>query len=117
VDLSKAVDAHVQWKTKFRVAITKQESMDAATIGKDNCCELGKWLNGEGKSNHGSLASFKEVVVKHSDFHKSAGQIATAINAKQFSQADKMLASGTPFAITSAAVGVALARLKMDAKL
>lgn len=117
MDLSKAIEAHVQWKTKFRAAIHKQESMDATTIGKDNCCELGKWLYGEGKSKHGSLPSFKDTVAKHSDFHAAAGKVAAAINAKQFAQADKMIAAGTPFAITSAAVGVILTRLKVDAML
>jgi hypothetical protein len=41
MNLDTAISAHAAWKTKFRTAITAKEPMDAATIGKDNCCELG----------------------------------------------------------------------------
>ena len=117
MDLTKAIEAHVQWKTKFRAAIQKQETMDAATIGKDDCCELGKWLHGNETQKHRALASYKDAVTMHASFHKTAGQIATAINAKKFADAEKMIAIGTDFASLSAAVGVALTRLKLDAKL
>lgn len=51
MDLTQAVAKHAEWKTKFHGAIIKKEQMDAPTIGKDNCCELGKWLHGEAKPN------------------------------------------------------------------
>ena len=45
MDLNQAIEKHAEWKVKFRSAIVKKESMDAGTISKDNCCELGKWLH------------------------------------------------------------------------
>jgi len=117
VDLTKAIEAHVQWKTKFRVAIQKQESMDVNTISRDDCCEIGKWLHGDGKKHHGTLTSFQEVVREHAKFHRIAGGIASAINAKRFVEAEQMIANGTEFVNQSSAVSMALTRLKRDAQL
>jgi hypothetical protein len=47
----------------------------------------------------------------------TAGEIAKTINAQKFAAAEKMIANGSDFAVHSAAVGVALTRLKLDAKL
>ena len=117
MDLSKAVDAHTQWKTKFRVAISGHQTMDAATISKDNCCELGKWLHGEGKSKCGNLPSHSDCLKKHAAFHVEAGKVAAAINDKNFTLAESMLNSGTPYASASSSVGVAIMQLKKAAAL
>lgn len=117
MDLDNAVAKHSEWKTKFRVAIAKQETMDAATISKDNCCDLGKWLHSEGKSQFGHLTSHVECVQKHAVFHKEAGKVAAEINAKKFAQAEAMIVSGTPYAKISMEVGVAISRLKKEANL
>jgi MSHA pilin protein MshA len=41
VNLDDAIAAHAQMKTKSQLASTKHETLDAAAISKDNCCELG----------------------------------------------------------------------------
>jgi hypothetical protein len=46
MNLDNAIATHARWKLKFRGAISAQETLDAATIGKDDCCEIGKWLHG-----------------------------------------------------------------------
>lgn len=51
MDLNNAIAKHSEWKTKLRSAITRKETLDASTISKDNCCDLGKWLHGEAKSS------------------------------------------------------------------
>lgn len=117
MDLLKAIESHVQWKTKFRMAIQNQANMDAATISKDNCCEIGKWLYGAGKKAHGHLPSFQAVVREHAAFHKVAGAVAGVVNAKKYAEAEKLIGSGSEFAKQSSAVGVAITRLKVDAKL
>ena len=117
MDLNNAIEKHAEWKMKFRSAISKQEMMDASTISKDNCCELGKWLHGEAKTKFSSLGSHSACVSKHAAFHIEAGKVAQAINAKKFSEAEGMLNAGTPYASASSAVGVAIMQLKKDAKL
>lgn len=117
MDLDQAIERHAQWKIKFRQAITNKETMDADTISKDNCCELGKWLHGNAKTKFGHLASQKECITKHAAFHTEAGKVAQAINAKNFTEATAMIESGTPYAAASGAVAVAITKLKKESGL
>lgn len=117
MDLDSAIGKHAEWKVKFRNAISKQEQMDAATLAKDNCCDLGKWLHGEGKASFGRLASHAECIKKHAEFHREAAKVATAINAKKYAEADAMIGSASTYAKASSAVGVAVMQLKKEAKL
>jgi methyl-accepting chemotaxis protein len=116
MDLDHAVSAHEQWVFKFRDAIATSSTMDAATIAKDNCCELGKWLYGEGRTMHGNLTRFSDVVAKHAEFHKHAGQVAEAINAKKHKEAQDMIDyASTPFSQATQEVKRAILNLKSEA--
>ncbi|MFZ6751687.1 CZB domain-containing protein [Undibacterium sp. Ren11W] len=117
MDLSLAVAKHVEWKTKLRSAIIKKETLDAASISADNCCELGKWLHGDAKAKMSGLASYKDTLSKHAVFHKEAGKVASAINAQKYAEAEAMLGAGTAYAAASSAVGVAIGAFKKEAKL
>jgi methyl-accepting chemotaxis protein len=112
MNLDSAISAHAQWKTKFRAAITAKETMDAATIGKDNCCELGKWLYGEGRGVYGSKPEFTSLIEKHKAFHAEAGKVASTINAKKFDAAQKMIEGSSPFGAASNTVVLAVNSLK-----
>ena len=117
MNLDAAIEKHAEWKVKFRSAIAKKETMDAHVIAKDDCCELGKWLHGEGKSQYGKLGSHGDCLAKHAVFHAEAGKVAIAINAKDYGGAEAMIAHGTPYSTASSAVGVAIINLKRDAGL
>ncbi|WP_017460459.1 CZB domain-containing protein [Dyella ginsengisoli] len=117
IDLNSAIERHSSWKVKLRSAITNQETVDASSAAKDNCCELGKWLHGEGKASFGALPSFGGCVSQHASFHREVGKIAAMINAGQFSQAEALLGFGTPYQAASSAVGVAIRTLKKEAGL
>ena len=115
MDLSKAIEKHSEWKIKFRTAISAHETMDAATIGRDDACELGKWLHGDGKREHGTLASHRDCVAKHAQFHREAGKVAQLINAQKFDEATTALGAATPYGQASSAVGVAILAFKREA--
>lgn len=117
MNLESAIGKHAEWKMKFRNAISKQAQLDAVTIAKDNCCDLGVWLHGEGKTKYGKLASYVECVRNHSAFHLEAGKVASAINAKKYAEAEAMIDGGTIYAKTSSAVGVSVMHLKKEARL
>lgn len=117
MDLNQAIEKHADWKLRFRNAIAKHETMDAAMIAKDNCCELGKWLHGEAKQKFSMLPSYTQCVAKHAAFHTEAGKIAQMINSGKYTDAEKMLAAGTSYAQASNAVGVSILALKKEAKL
>jgi len=119
MDLETAVSAHVAWKTKLRRAIANKEELDIATITRDDCCELGKWLHGDGRREFSSLTSdamehFKDCTSKHALFHKEAGKVAKLINDKKYTEAEAVLGAGSAYANASSDVGVAIQRLKKD---
>lgn len=117
MNLEEAVQKHAEWKLKFRSAISKKEQMDAATIGKDNCCPVGQWLYGEGKTRWSSKPEFQTALDKHKAFHVQAGQVAGLINAGKYAEAEAALGSGTAYASASSEVGVAFIALKKAAAL
>lgn len=117
MDLNEAIKAHSDWKMKLRTAISAHATLDADTIAKDNCCALGKWLHGESKGKFGSLAAHQECTRQHAQFHKEASKVAMAINQHKFTEAEQMLTSGTPYAVASNAVVIAIGALKREAHL
>jgi hypothetical protein len=115
MNLDNAVQTHAQWKTKLRSAISKHQQMDLITLSRDDCCELGQWLHGEGKSNYGKLASHADCVHKHLVFHSEVTKIARAVNAQQFDTAENMLNAGTSYATASSSLGVAFLHVRKEA--
>lgn len=114
MNLDTAIQAHAQWKLKLRSAISRCEAVDAATISADNCCELGRWMHGEGRSTLGRSPVFNDCVALHAAFHREAGRVATAINGKRYDDAEAMLAAGSAYSEASSSVGAALIRLKRE---
>ncbi len=117
MNLEEAVQKHAEWKLKFRSAISKKEQMEASTIGKDNCCMVGTWLHGEGRSRWGNTPEFKRAFEAHKLFHSEAGKVALLINAGKYPQAEAALNNGTAYTNASSDLGVALIGLKKAAGL
>jgi len=114
VDFSIAIQKPAEWKYKVRSAMISLEPMDVATISKDNCCDIGKWLHGEAKTLYGHLAGYEKCLSAHAAFHVEAGKIAALINSKKKDEVEHQLASGTPYAEASKKVGVAIVELKNE---
>ncbi|MES2928524.1 MAG: CZB domain-containing protein [Pseudomonadota bacterium] len=112
VDLDSAIKAHAQWRTKLRDAAKKHQQLDADTIRRDDCCELGRWLHGKGQGSYGALPAFQSLLDKHRDFHEVAGAIAQTINRGNYADAEQALAGNTPFSQASSAVGAAIIQLR-----
>ncbi|MDE2419312.1 MAG: CZB domain-containing protein, partial [Burkholderiales bacterium] len=111
-ELANAVEAHAAWRTKFRMAINKQEKIDADAISLDNRCPLGKWLHGIGQHQCGANPEFLELIRRHKGFHGEAGVVARLINARQFSRALEELSGETPFMRASSDVVKAIGALR-----
>ncbi|QFY44991.1 chemotaxis protein [Candidatus Methylospira mobilis] len=117
MNLDEAIQAHADWKKKFRVAIHKQETMDTSTIAKDDCCVLGKWLHAEAKSLYADIESYPVLVSHHKTFHAEAGKVASLVNTKKYAEAELALDAHTPYGVASQAVGQAIYRLRKEAGL
>jgi methyl-accepting chemotaxis protein len=100
-DFDQAVDAHRAWKVKLRSALAAKEQMDAATLKRDDCCALGKWLHGSESGRWQGRPSFVQLVDQHAEFHKAAGEVADSINAADYARAEALLGSGSRFSEAS----------------
>ena len=116
INLDNAIQAHADWRTKLRTAAINGEKLDADTISRDDCCEIGKWLHGAGNSKYGSKPTFVSLIAGHKVFHKEAGKVAQAVNQGAGAQAEQMLDSGTGFSRASIEVGRLIMQLKQEIK-
>lgn len=117
MDLTRASQAHGEWKVKLRLAIAKKEQLDERTISANNCCALGKWLHGEAKSHYSGLRALGDCTTKHAAFHREAGVVARTINARDYAKAEQMLGAGTAYSTASSAVISAILALRKEAAL
>lgn len=114
INLDNAIKAHADWRQKLRTAATRQEKLDAKTISRDDCCEMGKWLHGSGGTKFGGEATFMQLIKEHKDFHSEAGKVAGVVNQGDGEKAVQMLGSGTGFARTSNEVSRLIVQLKRE---
>ena len=93
-----AVSAHTKWKIRLRANIDGSgEMLDAAVVARDDACDLGKWIHGEG-SRYKLLPEHQALRTVHAKFHKCASDVV-ARNAKgQKVEAEKLMANGGDFA-------------------
>jgi methyl-accepting chemotaxis protein len=115
MNLDQAISKHIEWKVKLISTILKQETVDAETMSKDNCCELGKWLHNEGKIQFENLDSYSICLDKHAIFHEEAGKVAVKLNEKKFNDAEAMLKAGQPYTLSSNNLNSAIKNLQNEA--
>ena len=115
MNLDNAIDAHAQWKIRLRTAIQTKQPLDAAKIARDDQCELGKWLHGEAKAKYGSAPIFAELLSRHAAFHLAAAEVAKAIEAGQYAEAERLLGASN-FTVASRQVTMAIMELKVSLK-
>jgi methyl-accepting chemotaxis protein len=116
INLDSAIKAHVDWRTKLRTAANTNASLDAGAAGRDNCCEMGKWIYGAGGSTFGTRPTFIELISAHKRFHEEAAKVARVINVGNGAKAEIMLESGTGFSMASNEVGRLIVKLKAEIK-
>lgn len=114
MNFDNAVEAHLAWKIKFRVAMQNRQQLDEATIGRDDCCDLGKWLHGEGAVRHGGLPSHAPCLQRHAEFHREAAQVAHTINRGDFARAEALLGPTSSYSGASGAVVLMLGKLRRE---
>jgi hypothetical protein len=104
MNIDEAVKAHVAWKSKLKTYLNApNKSLDPTTIEKDNNCDLGKWLHGEG-AKHSSKKAYKDLVAEHAKFHKAAASIVPRADSGQKVLEETVLGSKSEFSTVSGKV-------------
>ena len=114
INFDDAIKVHLNWRTKFRVAITNKESLDCSSISSDTCCALGKWLHGNAKSQYYDKVAFQYLLIKHAQFHTEAGKIALMVNNRNYIEAECAIDQGTPYDIISKNVAQTIINLRKE---
>ena len=112
LDFDAAIKAHQQWRIRLRNAILKGEKLDVATIRRDDCCAVGKWIYGAGGRQWGNLPLFPTLVEQHKKFHQETGHIAELVNAGKMDEANRLLQGESAFIRAGRAVVDTLQKLK-----
>ncbi|MCC6537355.1 MAG: CZB domain-containing protein [Bryobacterales bacterium] len=76
MDFDQIIVAHSNWKKRFVAHLEGKEKLVADVVAKDNVCDFGKWLYGEGRA-HANRAEYLAARDAHAAFHKTA---ATALS-------------------------------------
>jgi hypothetical protein len=107
--LDKAIVAHGQWKLRLKRAIdTSSSEFVAATVSRDNQCELGKWLHTGATAQDKSSPHYGPTVKAHKQFHTVAGGVLANALAGKKTEAAASMAPGGEYARASVAVTQAL---------
>mgnify|MGYP006285329331 CR=1 FL=1 len=112
MDFAFAITEHVKWKVKFREAIALRQKVDLDAIGRNDQCELGRWLQSHGREHYGANPKFAALVAAHDDFHRYAGDIATEINGGNYPRASALIGEWGEYGGQSTAVINALSELE-----
>jgi hypothetical protein len=109
-----AIAAHIKWKVRLTQFIdgTSTEKLQSATICKDNLCDLGKWIYGDG-AKFKSLANYQDLVKKHANFHICAADVVKKVESGDKPGAKSSL--GGAFAAASKETVTAIMELKKAA--
>ncbi|MFD2450918.1 methyl-accepting chemotaxis protein [Ideonella paludis] len=111
VDVDAMIDAHRQWKVKLRHAIEHREHVDTATLSRDDCCALGKWIYGDGQGLR-ERSTFTALLERHKRFHSVAAGVGQLINQGQYLDAEEAMAPGSTFSQATGDVANVLSTAK-----
>ncbi len=107
-----AIAAHTMWKIRLRKVVDGHgERLEAASVAKDDQCELGKWIHGPG-ANFKSFDAFTRLKTAHAKFHKCAAQVITEANGGRKDAAEALLEPQGEFAKVSTETVTAIMALQ-----
>jgi len=85
--------------------------LKVGTVRRDDACDFGRWLYGEGAAVFPDAASYACVRTLHADFHREAAIVLSLALAGHASEARAAMADGMPFSGASVELVAALNRL------
>lgn len=112
MNFDEAISAHNRWKLRLRLFLkgAADPGITTETAHRDDQCELGKWIQGQGQLEFGSDTDFGLLKCHHHDFHQEVGKIVAAC-AENPAMASELL-DGPSFRVLSTTVVTAILRMK-----
>lgn len=109
-----AIAAHIKWKVRLGQFIDgiSTERLKSENVCKDDLCDLGRWIYGEG-SKYSAAPHYKDLVSKHANFHRCAGEVVRKVESGDRAGAKALLGGG--FTTASKETVTAIMELKKQA--
>jgi hypothetical protein len=111
-EIDQAIADHAAWKSRFRDFINGKIELDAATVGKKNHCQFGKWIEHEGERMLLPKEVHDEIFSLHAEFHRVAATVIEKKNKGDIQGAQQDLTSNGAFGRASAALMQRMLKIK-----
>ncbi len=115
MDFDAAIVAHTKWKDRIRKSLAGGERLDPTVVGRDNQCDLGKWIESAGASER-SLPEFGKLKELHTRFHKVAAETITRAAGLSKEEGEKLVQGASPYVVASAECIRAISALRERVK-
>jgi hypothetical protein len=115
MDFQEQAHHHHQIREALVAAVNERRPRDPAELRSDRLCPLGCWLHGEGARRWAGNHAFLGLLETHRAFHQQAGLVADLIGRERWSDAQRALRNGSPFALALADLTAALRRMRAAA--
>lgn len=116
MDFNEAIRVHAGWKMKLQQYLTNPDgSINPTDLAKDNLCDLGKWLHGEGRI-YAKHPEYAQLVQEHQSFHKAASEIVSRKHKGEEVKQDTALGGSSPFSRCSSQVVSLLMKMRSFVK-
>jgi hypothetical protein len=114
LDFQAAIRAHHDWKLRLDELLqgSAREALDPVAACRDDLCDLGQWIYGEGRRIFGHLPLFEDLRLRHADFHLVAGEVVHGVRAGRDAHARQLM--DDDYARASHQVQARLAELFLD---
>lgn len=72
LNLIGVAEAHILWKTRLghHIQGNIREPLEAALVGQDSVCQLGRWISGQEFAPFRELPEFTQLSEAHQQFHQ-----------------------------------------------
>ena len=85
--------AHAAWMTHLREYIYGTGHMDAEVVARDDECEIGRWIHGEGMAFR-DFREYRHARELHAAFHRRAAKVVKMVDHGRRMEAAADLAPG-----------------------
>lgn len=70
VDFTNAKTKHLLWLTKLQAYLDGKDGLTEEQISSSHDCDLGKWLDTQGKMKYSTLSEMQELEKAHDEIHE-----------------------------------------------
>lgn len=114
MDFDEAIVSHLKWKIHLRNFLDgRGEKLDSTVVAKEDACELGQWIYGDGKQ-FADTTPYQELLKKHVQFHLRAAEVVQKMEAGDKQGAENLLATGREFSTASKEIVGAIMQLEQE---